>query len=245
MVTVTYIVKKTEKKKTVYVGRIKEVNKDGKSLSFLYHNDKDFTTGSQVADALDKELAKLEKEGYKFIKADVDTNDDNSVITVTYIVSKEAKPDVDPDEDGEFLRIIPIAKRIKNFNKDAQEAYDIYFVNKAGKKIEVKSMKTVTVELKKIDTKNLRVFHENKDGKVEEIKFTVDGKKVTFQSDKFSNYYFVDASKSAVTNTDNAKAAAAKNGTPKTGDASGLIPYAAMLLVSGMALFVLRKKLVK
>ncbi|XVG95196.1 hypothetical protein ACGCUP_07145 [Eubacteriales bacterium KG125] len=81
------IIKKNREAEVIYRGVIKAVDKSGKQLNILFDKGS-FKRGADVADTLDKELAKLEKEGYKFVKAETDASKDAKSVTVTYLVTK-------------------------------------------------------------------------------------------------------------------------------------------------------------
>lgn len=129
----------------------------------------------------------------------------------------------------------PLEMQLKGFDGYELEIFDIYFT--AGTDMEEhiipEEMMDVKVDLKKIGTDNLQIFHQKPDGQLEEIKeFRLTGKTVLFKSKDFSPYIF--ANKKVVAGNQNkaskensskeTKVSAAKNEkeTPSTGDNSNI-----------------------
>ena len=139
---------------------------------------------------------------------------------------------VTPLEDVKLgLRIEPIENPNlpEPIKKMVVEAYNISLVNlkdntvvKPTEEVEVK------VELKKVKSDKVKIYHQKEDKSLEEIKdFTVDGNFVNFKSADFSPFYFAneispaenespDANTNLNTSTDVAKSSTGKTPKPNT-----------------------------
>ncbi|WP_456153139.1 hypothetical protein [Mogibacterium sp.] len=132
------------------------------------------------------------------------------------------------------------------------EAYDISLRDGSDNKVQPEAGKKVKVqlELKKVDPEKLVILHDKGNKQLEEIKDfkIIDGKKIEFEADHFSNFFFANkkpANSSAINNASAHRsnqghvAKATKHGKStsrvvKTGDSSSVILYSLSMLVATM-----------
>ncbi len=129
-VTYTYVVSKKQEsgketpkdkekpeKNTIFRAQIKEVDEKGNSLSMLFNSDKDYKTGSDSIEALDKELEKLKKEGYEYFDFEAIIND--NIVTYRYVVKKARSlyhPAIkEVDKDGKSVGFL-FADYVNSYN---------------------------------------------------------------------------------------------------------------------------------
>ena len=155
----------------------------------------------------------------------------------------EPKPQPGNNDNVQLTaKIVKVEKDLKGYKAGEYEAYDIYFVNANGDRVKPNGKQRITVELKDLVPNNLYIFHEKHDGTLETIPvLSIDGKKVTFENDDFSVYYFANVSPRA-----NGSGNANKLG-PNTFDGSGLAGFAVLGAGAAIAFAALsrRKKAAK
>ena len=155
----------------------------------------------------------------------------------------EPKPQPGNNDNVQLTaKIVKVEKDLKGYKAGEYEAYDIYFVNANGDRVKPNGKQRITVELKDLVPNNLYIFHEKHDGTLETIPvLSIDGKKVTFENDDFSVYYFANVSPRT-----NGSGNANRPG-PNTFDGSGLAGFAVLGAGAAIAFAALsrRKKAAK
>lgn len=139
-----------------------------------------------------------------------------------------------------------------NLNDYDYEAYDISMRDGTDSKVQPDAGKKVKVqiELKKVDPEKLVILHDKGNKQLEEIKDfkIIEGKKIEFEADHFSNFFFANKkpASSVATNTSSAQKASpsrvvkannhgkSMGRVVKTGDSSPVILYSLSMLVATM-----------
>ena len=132
------------------------------------------------------------------------------------------------------------------------EAYDISMRDGTDSKVQPEAGKKVKVqiELKKVDPEKLVILHDKGNKQLEEIKDfkIIEGKKIEFETDHFSNFFFANKkpASSVATNTSSPQKASPSNAVKpakhgkhtgkvvKTSDSSSVILYSLSMLVATM-----------
>ena len=134
-----------------------------------------------------------------------------------------------------------------NLNGYEYEAYDISYRDATDNAVEPAAGQKVKVriELRKVEPSKLEIFHDKGNKVLEKIKDykVIDGKKIEFETDKFSTFIFANRTGSSVTpnNGNNSGGTATvdsgksnvkktrlikRSGIVRTGDSSAIIAYA-------------------
>ena len=139
-----------------------------------------------------------------------------------------------------------------NLNDYDYEAYDISMRDGTDSKAQpdVGKKVKVQIELKKVDPEKLVILHDKGNKQLEEIKDfkIIEGKKIEFEADHFSNFFFANKkpASSVATNTSSAQKASpsrvvkannhgkSMGRVVKTGDSSPVILYSLSMLVATM-----------
>lgn len=139
-----------------------------------------------------------------------------------------------------------------NLNDYDYEAYDVSMRDGTDSKVQPDAGKKVKVqiELKKVDPEKLVILHDKGNKQLEEIKDfkIIEGKKIEFEADHFSNFFFANKkpASSVATNTSSAQKASpsrvvkannhgkSMGRVVKTGDSSPVILYSLSMLVATM-----------
>ena len=139
-----------------------------------------------------------------------------------------------------------------NLNDYDYEAYDVSMRDGTDSKVQPDAGKKVEVqiELKKVDPEKLVILHDKGNKQLEEIKDfkIIEGKKIEFEADHFSNFFFANKkpASSVATNTSSAQKASpsrvvkannhgkSMGRVVKTGDSSPVILYSLSMLVATM-----------
>nr|WP_298571760.1 hypothetical protein [uncultured Mogibacterium sp.] len=161
--------------------------------------------------------------------------------------------EVQPIDSGHVIKKVFLGYNVSGYNLSEYdyEAYDISMRDGTDNKVqpEAGNKVKVQIDLKKVDPEKLVILHDKGNKQLEEIKDfkIIEGKKIEFETDHFSNFFFANKKPaSQVANTSSSQKAASSNAVKptkhgkhmgkvvKTGDSSSVILYSLSMLVAAM-----------
>lgn len=161
--------------------------------------------------------------------------------------------EVQPIDSEHVIKKVFLGYNVAGYNLSEYdyEAYDISMRDGTDNKVqpEAGNKVKVQIDLKKVDPEKLVILHDKGNKQLEEIKDfkIIEGKKIEFETDHFSNFFFANKKPaSQVANTSSSQKAAPSNAVKptkhgkhmgkvvKTGDSSSVILYSLSMLVAAM-----------
>ena len=161
--------------------------------------------------------------------------------------------EVQPIDSEHVIKKVFLGYNVSGYNLSEYdyEAYDISMRDGTDNKVqpEAGNKVKVQIDLKKVDPEKLVILHDKGNKQLEEIKDfkIIEGKKIEFETDHFSNFFFANKKPaSQVANTSSSQKAAPSNAVKptkhgkhmgkvvKTGDSSSVILYSLSVLVAAM-----------